>query len=51
VVICGLRRDHEPIGDLPGGEAEGEQPEHFGLASKDRPDVRDGVRGRGALRS
>ncbi len=31
VVIRGLRRDHEPVGDLTGGEAEGEQSEHLGL--------------------
>ena len=32
VVVGGLRRDHEPVGDLAGGQPEGEQPEHLGLA-------------------
>ena len=32
VVICGLRRNHESVGDLPGREPEGKQPEHSGLA-------------------
>ena len=32
VVVGGLGGDHEPVGDLPGRQAEGEQPEHLGLA-------------------
>jgi len=31
VVICGLGGDHEPVGDLPGGEAGCQQPEHLGI--------------------
>ena len=33
VVIRGLRCDHESVGDLPGGKAEGQQPEYFDLPS------------------
>jgi hypothetical protein len=31
VLICGLGGDHEPVGDLPGGEAGCQQAEHLGI--------------------